>query len=249
MKVSFIIPAHNESAVIRDCLGSVVREIDRTGLDAEIIVADNCSSDGTGRIASSFPKVRVIEAKQKGANRARQAGLEASSGEFIANVDADTILPEGWLSVALSEFEKDPRLVALSGPFIYYDISPFARSLVKMFYAAGYLGHLLHQFVFRIGAMLQGGNIFMRRDALVRAGGYDTSIAFYGDDTHLARELSKLGHVKWKFGFTILASGRRLAHEGLMRSGFVYALNHFWVLYVGKPYTTAYKDIRPQVRL
>lgn len=248
MKVSFVIPAYNEAGTLRDCLNSVMREIRTANIESEVIVADNGSTDGTHSIISSFDSVRRIDEARKGANLARQAGLQVATGEYIASIDADTILPEGWLQQALGEFSSRPHMVALSGPFLYYDISPIARSLVYLFYLGGYGMHFLHQFVFRVGAMIQGGNLFVRRDALMAAGGYDTSFAFYGDDTALARALSKKGMVRFSFRFTIYTSGRRLRHEGLIRSGWVYALNHFWVMYTGKPHTLKHTDIRPHLQ-
>ena len=60
---------------------------------------------------------------------------------------------------------------------------------------------------------MQGGNFVVRRDALQKIGGYDTNISFYGEDTDVARRLSKVGHVKFTFDLPALSSGRRLAKE------------------------------------
>ena len=56
MKVSFVMPAYNEEQLIGKCLESVNREIERSGYEAEIVVADNGSTDRTGGIAASFPR-------------------------------------------------------------------------------------------------------------------------------------------------------------------------------------------------
>ncbi len=245
MKVSFVIPAFNEEKSIRACIVSALRESARIGVSSEVVVGDNASSDRTCEVVRSFPEVRLVEAHEKGANRARQAAFRASTGEYIASIDADTIVPEGWLEKALAMLESDPHIVAVSGPFYYYDLSAPARTLVKLFYAGGYAFYLVNRFALRRGSMIQGGNVLIRRDALEKAGGYDTHIDFYGDDTALANELSKIGGVKWTFALSIHASGRRLLHEGLVRSGFVYALNHFWIHIFGKPHTKEYEDIRP----
>ncbi len=246
MKVSFVIPAFNEEKNIRACIASAASECDRLGISYEVVIGDNGSTDRTCEIARSFERARVVEEHTiKGANAARQAAFRASTGDYIASIDADTMVPEGWLEKGLQILERDARLVAVSGPFHYYDLSAPARTMVKLFYAGGWLVYVINRFLLRHGSFIQGGNVLIRRDALEKAGGYDTHIEFYGDDTALANELTKIGGVKWTFALPIHASGRRLLHEGLVRSGFVYALNHFWVHIFGKPHTKAHEDIRP----
>src|SRR5690606_40953631 len=61
MKLAFVIPAYNEEALIGKCLDSVVAEIARAGVDAQIIVVNNASTDRTGEIARSYPSIRVVD--------------------------------------------------------------------------------------------------------------------------------------------------------------------------------------------
>ncbi len=250
MKISFVIPAYNEAKVIGKCLKSVFAEIDRVHdsgepLDVEVVVVDNASTDKTREAALKFPNVTVVNERLKGLVYARRAGYVATDGDIVANIDADTMLPRGWLSTVMSEF-KNPELVALSGPYIYHDIAHWKRALVRIFYAIGYVMHLLNHHVFNKGAMLQGGNFVLRRDAWDRAGGFDVTIRFYGEDTDVARRIAPHGRVKWTFGFPMYTSGRRLEKEGLVRMSLLYTLNHLWVLWTGKPATTHYTDIRPE---
>lgn len=244
MKISFVIPAYNEERNLPLCLAAVERELARTPCAAEVIVVNNASTDSTGDVARGYSFVRVVDEPRKGLVRARHAGLAASEGELVANIDADTMPPEGWLETVLAEFSGDERLAALSGPFIYYDLPPLHRALTRLFYIAGYLSHLTSQHVLRTGAMLQGGNFVVRRTHLDRAGGFDTSIEFYGEDTDVGRRISKVGKVKWTFRLPMYASGRRLKHEGVIATGLRYAANFFSVLARGKPLTNSYTDIR-----
>ena len=247
MRISFVIPAYNEEQRLPACLEAVERELHRTPSDAEVIVVNNASTDRTGEVARKHAWVRVVDEPRKGLVRARHAGLMAATGELIANVDSDTMLPEGWLATVLGEFARDKKLAALSGPFIYYDLSAAQRAAVKVFYFFGYLSHLANQHVFRTGAMLQGGNFIVRRTHLEQAGGFDTSIEFYGEDTDVARRVSKVGRVKWTFRLPMYASGRRLAHEGVVMTGLRYAGNYLHTLLRGKPLTETYTDIREDV--
>lgn len=244
MRISFVIPAYNEERHLPQCLAAVGRELSRTPCDAETIVVNNASTDRTAEIAEKYPFVRIVDEPNKGLVRARHAGLMAATGDIIANIDADTMLPQGWLRTVLKEFEHDEGLAALSGPFIYYDLSVFQRGLTRLFYVGGYLSHLINHHVLGAGAMLQGGNFIVRRTHLEQAGGFDTSIEFYGEDTDVARRISKVGRVKWTFRLPMYASGRRLAKEGVLTTGLRYALNHFYTLFSGTPFTATYTDIR-----
>jgi cellulose synthase/poly-beta-1,6-N-acetylglucosamine synthase-like glycosyltransferase len=245
MKLSFVIPAYNEENVIKKCLFSIFKELEGKDYDVEVIVVNNNSTDRTKKIAESFKDVKVVDEMQKGIVFARKAGFVASSGDLVANVDADTMLPKGWVKTVFREFEKDDKLVALSGPFIYYDMSLFSKTLVKIFYMFGYFIYKINHF-FGKGAMLQGGNFIVRRGALIKVGGFDTRISFYGEDTDVARRISKAGKVLWTFDLPIYASGRRLEEEGIIVSGLRYAMNFFWVSFFGIPFTKKYTDIRPK---
>ena len=214
-------------------------------LDAEIVVVNNASSDRTEEIARSFDGVKVVNEGKKGLVHARQAGFEATSAELVANIDADTMLPAGWVKTVIAEFEKNSSLVALSGPYIYHDLSLWNRFLVRGFYHISYIAYLLNRFVFKIGSMIQGGNFVIKRSAWVKAGGYDTSISFYGEDTDIAVRMSKVGPVKWTFRLPMLTSGRRLQHEGVFQTAGVYVLNYIWVTFRGRPATKDYTDVRP----
>ncbi|MDE2173180.1 MAG: glycosyltransferase family 2 protein, partial [Patescibacteria group bacterium] len=144
MRISFVIPAYNEERRLSACLEAVERELARTPSDAEVIVVNNASTDRTSEIARGYARVRVVDEPEKGLVRARHAGFMASTGDLVANIDADTMLPEGWLATVLAEFGRDEKLAALSGPFIYHDLSYFQRALVRIFYLFGYLSHLVN---------------------------------------------------------------------------------------------------------
>ena len=244
MKVSFVIPAYNEEACVGKCLSSVLREKERSGLDVEVVVVNNNSTDRTKDVALSFPLVSVVDEPKKGIVRARQAGYRAAHGDIIANVDADNILPDGWIERAFREFSENSDLVALSGPVIYYDLSRIVNIQVRLFYRLGYAGNLFNRHVLKKGAMLQGGNFVVRKSALDAAGGFDTSIDFYGEDTDIACRMSEVGNVKFSFSFPIYSSGRRLAEEGIFSTGCRYAINYLWTVCFRKPFTETSTDIR-----
>jgi cellulose synthase/poly-beta-1,6-N-acetylglucosamine synthase-like glycosyltransferase len=244
MNLAFVIPAYNEEALIGKCVESVLAEVKRSGRDVEIVVVNNNSTDRTREIAASYPGVRVVDELQKGLVSARDGGFQATTAELVANIDGDTMVPAGWLDTVFREFEKDEKLVCLSGPYVYYDLSNWDRFLVSMFYALTWLIYVINRYVLRVGSVVQGGNFVFRRDAWIKAGGFNREIKFYGEDTDVAVRLSKIGKVKWTYVLKMLTSGRRLAEEGVFRTGMTYTLNFFWVTFAGKPATHEHTNIR-----
>jgi glycosyltransferase involved in cell wall biosynthesis len=245
IKLSFIIPAYNEEKYLGKCLDSIFKEIDANpGLQTEVIVVNNASTDNTKTVALSYPKVKVVDENKKGLIIARQAGAAASRGQLLAHVDADCILPAGWIKKVLAEFDNKEKLVALSGPFICYDLPKFWKILTAVYYRIGMVIYFLNHYVFKIGALIQGGNFVVRRWAWEKMEKAGENFVFYGEDTILAKNLSKLGEVKFTLKFPILTSGRRLKEEGVLTTVARYVANYFSVSLFAKPVTKKYKDIR-----
>ena len=243
-EISFVIPAYNEAKNLPDCLSSILAEVGCEQAQAEIIVVNNASTDSTRQAALGFPGVRVVDETQKGITFARQAGLAASRGRLVANIDADNRLPKGWLRKVLAEFENHPDLVCLSGPLVYYDLSRLKRLVVWFYSRIVFLVYILNHRLLKVGSVVQGGNFVVSRAALENIGGFDTRIKFYGEDTDIALRLSRVGRVKFSLRLFIYSSGRRLAKEGVVVTGLRYVVNYYSVIFRHKPVTEEYKDIR-----
>jgi glycosyltransferase involved in cell wall biosynthesis len=247
LTISFVVPAYNEEALIASCLYAILAEISRLGCRAEIIVVDNNSSDRTRQIAASIPGVVIVDEPHRGLVQARRAGCRAARAALIANIDADTMIPPGWLDRVLAEFAKHRELAALSGPFIHYDVPRPVRATAALFYRFAFIGYLLVRFVFRAGSMMQGGNFVVRKSALDAVDAFNPDFTFYGEDTELARRLSKVGPVKFSFALPAYSSGRRLAAEGLFRVAFDYSMNYLWTVLFKHPFTLNWLDFRHSV--
>ena len=247
MKLSFVIPAYNEEAALPKCLESVMAEISannlKLGEDIEVVVVNNASTDKTKEVAQKFHGVRVVDEPHKGMVRARKAGFDASAGELVANIDADTLVPRGWLKKVLTEFDGDKHLVAMTGPYIYYDLNVWGRALVKMWYFPGWLLHIVAEPLGH-AVMLQGGNFVLRRSAWDGVGGFDPTIEFYGEDADVARRIRKKGRVLWSWGLPMYTTARRLKAEGFLKTGWYYGLNIVATHITGRPYTDRYTDVR-----
>ncbi len=241
MKLSFVIPAYNEEEYIGECLEAIVAQKKNLPYDIEIIVVNNNSTDRTEEVVRHFPEVKLVEEKEKGLVPARRAGFHAATGDLVANVDADTRIPRGWIRSVMEEFERDPKLVALSGPFIYYDAPLKVRFFTRIFYCVSLALNTLAPWLFPV---VQGGNFVIRKDAFAKIGGYRRDLNFYGEDADVARRMNKVGKVKFTFRLPTKSSGRRLAKEGGLTTALRYTMNYFWIIFFAKPFTKTSKDVR-----
>lgn len=236
MDITLIIPAYNEAGYIGDTIRAAIESGE--GRFKEIMVVDNASTDGTADIARSFPGVHVVSATDKGLTKARQAGYEAATSEWIAFIDADTRIPPHWIDIAERALAKRSDAVSLSGPRRYFGAVWWKRWILNAFWGAA---PITYRFV---GCMILGGNFIVRRDAITKIGGFDTTISFYGEDTDLARRLSEVGKTLFRMDFWVRASARRFEAEGIIWPNVVYALNYAWPILFHRPFTHEYVDVR-----
>jgi GT2 family glycosyltransferase len=95
-----------------------------------------------------------------------------------------------------------------------------------------------------IGVFLQGGNALIKKSALDKVNGYDTSIAFYGEDTMTAKRLNQFGEIKFAMKLKLHSSPRRLKDQGVFKTTWLYLSNYFSVTFSNKSTTNDYKDFR-----
>jgi len=96
MLVSVIIPNHNRARFLVECLESVFNQSYK---DLEIIVVDDHSTDGSLKILNYYSdRVVIINCDEHGAGSARNAGIRASQGMYIALLDSDDIWDQAKIS-------------------------------------------------------------------------------------------------------------------------------------------------------
>jgi len=111
--VSVVIPAHNSRKYIAPALDSILVQRHRP---LEILVVDDGSTDSTAQIVREYgPQVRLIEQDQRGHPAARNTGIRAAVGEFVAFLDHDDLWSPDKLERQLASFERNPSLDLVFG--------------------------------------------------------------------------------------------------------------------------------------
>jgi glycosyltransferase involved in cell wall biosynthesis len=106
--VSVVIPAYNAAAFIRRTIDSVLSQ---TYTDFELIVVDDGSTDDTGQVVQSYgPKVRYIRQANAGDGPARNAGIAAAQGRWIAFLDHDDEWLSNKLKAQMNLLDRNPDL-------------------------------------------------------------------------------------------------------------------------------------------
>jgi len=113
VRLSVLIVNYNVKAFLDQCLRSV--RAASAGLDVEVIVVDNASSDGSGEwITAQFPEVRWIASPTNlGFGRANNLALREATGDVVLYLNPDTVVPEDNFATALAYLVAHPEVGSL----------------------------------------------------------------------------------------------------------------------------------------
>ena len=213
--LSVVIPSYNGRALLATCLASVARHRP-AGLDLEVIVADDASTDGTPEwLAAAYPDVRVVRlARNAGFCGAANAGLAAARGEVIQLLNNDTEVTAGWAEAGLAPFAE--ATVGSVAPLVLVRSDPARVDSAGDTYALiGWPSKRGHgQAASRWAAHppdrvfgASGSSAFYRAAALARVGAFDPAFGAYYEDIDLAFRL------RWAGYTCVYAPGCRILHE------------------------------------
>jgi len=183
-KVSIIVPAYQAATTIGRTVDSLLAC--PGGREAQILIVDDGSTDGTGD-AASRPGVEVLRIPHAGRPAALNRGIAAASGEILFFTDADCLVPPDWLdglSTALGDGDGaggnlvPQRFTVIEAAKIlrYLDEFQEDRTLTGAY----------------AGVCLNGNNMAIRRRALAAAGGFDETF-LHGADADLTARLLAAG--------------------------------------------------------
>jgi len=185
---SVIIPTYNRASFVTKAVDSVLRQ---TFTDYEIIVVDDGSTDTTTQALEQYGRaITIIHQVNSGASAARNAGIRKATGSWIAFLDSDDEWKENYLASQSEQIRCNPNVIAFITNAINIDDdggrshTHFENIILKRFGMATFVRikrpfrtiMLSHWFL---------QSTVVRRDVLLRAGLFDTTLTFFGDrDVH-----------------------------------------------------------------
>lgn len=172
--VSVILPVYNGAAFVAKTIDSV---LDQTYPSIEIIAVDDGSTDDSVRVLAGYgSKITVISQTNQGVAAARNAGIRAAAGEFVAFLDQD----DWWLPEKVARqvdlLRSDERIGLVHTEVIYYDeaiqaeLGPENPNVRPDLMTGDCYESLL------LCNMINNSSVMVRRAALDRVGGVDGSI-------------------------------------------------------------------------
>lgn len=199
MKISIVIPTLNEEKYLPKLLNSIKQQ---SFHDYEVIVADAGSRDNTKKIAKKY-NVKVVKGGLPGVGR--NNGARASRGELILFLDADVILPNGFIRKAYDEMKQRKLELATC------EFKPLSNLLIdKILHDFTNIFIKINQFT---TPHAPGFCIFVSKNIFNKVKGFDESIKI-AEDHDFVKRASKFTPFRVLSSPYIKVSVRRLGKEG-----------------------------------
>ena len=171
-RVSVIIPAYNAAWCVARAIDSALEQDYEA---KEIIVVNDGSTDDTGRVLAGYgDRIRVVDKPNGGLSSARNAGIEAAEGEFVAFLDADDWWLPGKLTAQAGLMRDDPDVGFCS---VATQVEDPDGSMINLWscpvWQGDFVGFLFHNNAAVAGS---GSAVMARRELFERAGLFDESL-------------------------------------------------------------------------
>lgn len=185
IQVSVITPTYNRAHLVREAIDSVLAQ---TFTEFELIVVDDGSTDGTPAVLAQITddRVKVIRRENGGASAARNTGLAAAKGKWIAFLDSDDLFLPHRLELQMAQAEKAPNAGLIYGR---YFATSHARPEKKL---TGRCADKIKLEDLLMGPVFHWSTVLIQRKFLLEAGGFDTRFAV-GEEWELTLRLILAG--------------------------------------------------------
>ena len=191
-RVSVITPFLNAAAHLAEAIDSVRAQ---TETDWELLLVDDGSTDASVAIAQAAaqgdPRIRLLPAPRdapRGAAAARNAGIAAACGDFVAFLDADDLFEPHMLATTLAAADEHPGAAMIFGPTLWWHPDDSGRDWLEP--TDGRAGRLHRPpTLLRSLLLLQHGqvpcicSVLVHRSAVAALGGFDERFRLYEDQT------------------------------------------------------------------
>jgi len=219
--ISIIVPTLNEEKHIAYLFASLKMQ---TYPNFEVIVVDGGSKDQTIEIARKYgAKTIVLPGYREFPSR--NVGASMAVSEILLFTCADVIFPKNLLAKICEKFERDPQLLAVSGPSVPYDASLMGKIMYGIYNIIRYLFSKLPGKLRRFSTSTNF--LAVRREAFEKTGGFLDDI---NADGLMGRKLIKMGKVDFDIKLYVYISARRMKNMGLSKfiTHYLYILENFF---------------------
>ena len=205
MKISVVILNYNVRYFLEQCILSVQNAV--KSLDAEIIVIDNDSKDGSCEMVKErFPQITLIENKENvGFSKANNQAVKVAKGEYVCILNPDTAVSENAFIKCLDYSETLKNMGALgvnlmdgTGNFLPESKRNVPTPIVSLLKLMGfvkkyYSSHISEEEKGKVDVLV-GAFMFMKRSVYNEVGGFDEDYFMYGEDIDLSYKIAKAGY-------------------------------------------------------
>jgi glycosyltransferase involved in cell wall biosynthesis len=175
-KVSVIIPVYNQAKFVARSIKSV---LEQTYNDFEVIVVNDGSTDNSHRIIEAFgDQISYLHQQNKGPSSARNAGITASRGKYIAFLDSDDYFMKRNLEIKMSFLESNPRADWIYSDWQYVDDegSPLKKGSLKFKYSKKRLTGEIFEELLQSRNFISPCTVVIKRSVLEDVGHFDPLI-------------------------------------------------------------------------
>ncbi|MEM1269520.1 MAG: glycosyltransferase family A protein [Bacteroidota bacterium] len=186
-----IVPVFNDADGLALCL----RALEAQALPAgtfEVLVVDNGSDDDPTPIARQFSWARLVHESTPGAYAARNRGVEAATGVFLAFTDADCQPDPHWLKRAVQVLESDAYIGLVCGPVVMQAAEPDRPTAAETYEIIWELNQTYTARRVSVPDVVTA-NLVTRRTVMDELGRFDTSV-FSGADAEWGRRVAEAGY-------------------------------------------------------
>lgn len=178
--ISVIICTFNRDRVLGDTVRSFL-DCRTDGIDHEVLIVDNNSTDGTReiaeRIAAGNPRIRYMNEPLQGHPHAKNRGILETRGEIVAFVDDDVIFSPRWLTALESSFERHSDVACIGGKVVpHFDGDRPSWLDDDLLWIYGVTRYGDHEREIRPPEIPIGCNMAFRRAVFERIGGFHSSL-------------------------------------------------------------------------
>lgn len=225
MDVSIIIVSYNTKNLLSDCIRSVMEKTE--GVDYEIIVVDNDSTDGTmAMLEEEFPEVKAIASGSNiGFGRANNIGMQAAAGKYLFLLNSDTLLLNNAVKIFFDKAEdlkSEGRKIGTLGSILRAPSGKTCHSYGYFLTPGNELKEVLAKYLrwmkdpentepkeildTKAVDYVTGADMFVPKKVFEETGGFDPDFFMYCEEVDWQKRMAELGYER------LIIGGPEIAH-------------------------------------